>query len=594
MTTAANVVSMAQSLIGIKMGTSSHHALVDLYNSVRPLPVGYAVKYWDDWCDVTVSTIFIKLGASDLIGRECGVERHIGIFKSKGIWVGKSFPKAGDIITFDWEGQGGFADHIGIVEKVEGNTVYTIEGNTSIGGVSQVGRRSYAWNANVIKGYARPAYNGSSVTVATQVSGSSNLDTVAKEIIAGEWGNGEERRSALLAKGYNPEQVQARVNAILNGDTSTPTVSNVAIAKEVLAGSWGNGEERRSSLAAKGYDPDKIQDIVNRLINGEDVQDTAPVTASSNAATLWDKDLTYNGTTLKAAHVNKLIALGRKYKILPELLICQLHLEAMWGTSNVAKLDNNWSGMTWSSTYVGNPSITKTKGSPRPAVEGGNYTHYNSVDDFFEDWVYLLRPGNIYQVSGRASFEEAVKGLFQVGGSRYDYAASGYDHYIKGMMARRDGIKAANGSDVFTKINALMYVDPASGSQSPTYKDGWNEDSNGWWYRWTDGSWTAEDWLKLDEDWFYFNAAGYALQNSWLKYKEQWFYFDNGCYMVTNKWVAYKDEWYWMDEKGIMTEDTMKLIDGKLYYFKKGGAMAESEEFTVRADESGRIEVVPK
>ena len=67
--------------------------------------MGYAVKTTDDWCDIFVTTVFQREGLSGLIGRECGVERHIQIFKRLGIWNenGASTPKAGDIITFNWD-----------------------------------------------------------------------------------------------------------------------------------------------------------------------------------------------------------------------------------------------------------------------------------------------------------------------------------------------------------------------------------------------------------------------------------------------------------------------------------------------------------
>ena len=49
------------------------------------------------------TVIFQREGLSDLIGRECGVERHIHIFQRLGIWNedGNSTPSAGDIITFN-------------------------------------------------------------------------------------------------------------------------------------------------------------------------------------------------------------------------------------------------------------------------------------------------------------------------------------------------------------------------------------------------------------------------------------------------------------------------------------------------------------
>jgi hypothetical protein len=155
-----NVLSIAQSYLGVEMGSTEHKKIVDAYNSVNPKPVGYTAKYSDDWCDVFVTTVFQQAGLSSLIGRECGVQRHIGIMQQKGIWQGKVLPKAGDVITFDWDG-GGFADHIGIVESVKDGIVTTIEGNSSpytSSGKTKVNRKTYNWNASYIKGYARPNY----------------------------------------------------------------------------------------------------------------------------------------------------------------------------------------------------------------------------------------------------------------------------------------------------------------------------------------------------------------------------------------------------------------------------------------------------
>ena len=42
-----------------------------------------------------------------------------------------------------------------------------------------------------------------------------SIDEVAKEVIAGKWGNGAERKSRLAQAGYNYSEVQARVNALL-------------------------------------------------------------------------------------------------------------------------------------------------------------------------------------------------------------------------------------------------------------------------------------------------------------------------------------------------------------------------------------------
>ena len=125
-----SILNIARNYLGVQSGSDEHKKIVDAYNSVNPKPVGYTAKYSDDWCDIFVTTVFQQAGLSDLIGRECGVQRHINIMEKKGIWKGKTLPKVGDVITFDWDG-GGFADHIGIVESVNNGIVTTIEGNSS-------------------------------------------------------------------------------------------------------------------------------------------------------------------------------------------------------------------------------------------------------------------------------------------------------------------------------------------------------------------------------------------------------------------------------------------------------------------------------
>ena len=155
------VLDTARSYLGVETGSREHKKIVDAYNSVDPKPVGYTANYQDDWCDIFVTTVYQQAGLSDLIGRECGVQRHIGIMEKKGIWKGRTQPKVGDIVTFDWDG-GGWADHIGIVESVNNGVITTIEGNSALYAGStaktKVNRKTYDWNSRYIKGYARPAY----------------------------------------------------------------------------------------------------------------------------------------------------------------------------------------------------------------------------------------------------------------------------------------------------------------------------------------------------------------------------------------------------------------------------------------------------
>lgn len=93
-----------------------------------------------------------------------------------------------------------------------------------------------------------------------------NINTIAKEVLAGKWGNGQDRKSRLTKAGYDYAKVQAAVNKLVKeSQLSSEKVIN-AVAHEVIAGKWGNGQERIDRLKAAGYDPNKIQHRVNELL----------------------------------------------------------------------------------------------------------------------------------------------------------------------------------------------------------------------------------------------------------------------------------------------------------------------------------------
>lgn len=160
----ANVVAIAGSFIGCKESDGSHKKIIDLYNSHKPLARGYAVKYTDAWCSTFASAVAVKAGLTDIIPTECGCEKHIQLFKKLGSWQENDayVPSPGDYIFYDWQDgtnyattdNTGAADHVGIVEKVTGNTITVIEGNYS----NAVKRRTLAVNGRYIRGYGVPDY----------------------------------------------------------------------------------------------------------------------------------------------------------------------------------------------------------------------------------------------------------------------------------------------------------------------------------------------------------------------------------------------------------------------------------------------------
>ncbi|HFK6126871.1 TPA: peptidoglycan amidohydrolase family protein [Streptococcus pyogenes] len=208
------------------------------------------------------------------------------------------------------------------------------------------------------------------------------------------------------------------------------------LVQEVLSGKHGSGEQRKISL---GTNYDAVQAKVNEMLKQPQVAEQSP-------AVKQDGDLLFNGAVLKKTVLDKILAKCKEHDILPSYAITVLHFEGLWGQFAVGRTDNNWGGMTWTGQGNRPSGITVTQGTERPAVEGGHYMHYASVDDFLTDWFYLLRADGSYRVSGAKTFSEAVKGMFKVGGATYDYAASGFDSYIVGMAGRLKAIEQENGS----------------------------------------------------------------------------------------------------------------------------------------------------
>ena len=194
MKSSQRLLATARGYVGQREADGGHYKFVDRYNTHRPLAVGYKVKYTDDWCDVFVSSIAIETGMVDLIGTECGVERHVNIFKNKEIWIedGTVTPKSGDIIVYNWDTKvqpnAGFSDHIGFVDSVSNGTIITIEGNYN----DSVRRRQLPVGSGNIRGFARPKYVANSIqkpnptvpsngTIYTVKSGD-NLSAISKTV----------------------------------------------------------------------------------------------------------------------------------------------------------------------------------------------------------------------------------------------------------------------------------------------------------------------------------------------------------------------------------------------------------------------------
>ncbi len=121
------------------------------------------------------------------------------------------------------------------------------------------------YDYNVIQSKVNAKLNGG---YSTSNKPAKSISQIADEVIAGKWGNGNDRKQRLEKAGYNYNEVQKKVNEKLSGASSSKPAkkSNETIAKEVIRGDWVNGSERKKRLEAAGYNYNTIQNLVNKML----------------------------------------------------------------------------------------------------------------------------------------------------------------------------------------------------------------------------------------------------------------------------------------------------------------------------------------
>lgn len=120
--------------------------------------------------------------------------------------------------------------------------------------------------ANANSGYKVFDARGNEV-YPNKTTSAKSIDALASEVISGNWGNGQDRANRLRAAGYDYDAVQNRVNEMLSGGgNKTNTRSIDMLAREVIRGDWGNGQDRKNRLERAGYDYNAVQRRVNELL----------------------------------------------------------------------------------------------------------------------------------------------------------------------------------------------------------------------------------------------------------------------------------------------------------------------------------------
>lgn len=125
---------------------------------------------------------------------------------------------------------------------------------------------SAGYDAQAVQNRVNDLLNGG--TTSENNSASSDLDAVANEVLQGLWGNGQERYDRLANAGYDAQAVQDRVDSLLSGEYTQRNSTNLdSVANEVIQGLWGNGQDRYDNLTNAGYDAQAVQNRVNELLS---------------------------------------------------------------------------------------------------------------------------------------------------------------------------------------------------------------------------------------------------------------------------------------------------------------------------------------
>lgn len=109
-------------------------------------------------------------------------------------------------------------------------------------------------------------------------------------------------------------------------------------------------------------------------------------------------------------------------------------------------------------------------------------------------------------------------------------------------------------------LAAASYVESGPGVQLS-----WRQDERGWWYRFQDGSYPCDSWLKANGEWYHFDGEGY-MQTGWIE--------DAGVY-------------YYLSDSGAMLHDTTLELDGTEYSFDASGAASGKPQSELKSVVNG-------
>lgn len=254
-----NLLEKAVAYLGFNEKLGTHKYIIAEYNNITPLPRNYKMKSCDAWCMAYVSACAWQAGRPARFPYECSCNEAVQKLIKEGLWIENDafVPSPMDLVFYHWGNDKkddctATPNHVGIVAWVKDGMITVIEGNYK----DMVCYRDILVNDEYIRGYGQTSKLWKYMA--------KDNTAIAQEVIAGKWGNGGERRERLKAAGYNPDAIQAIVNAYYEDENPIENDYTVSeIAMQCIRGMWGNGSERRRRLLDKGYNPDAVQEMIN-------------------------------------------------------------------------------------------------------------------------------------------------------------------------------------------------------------------------------------------------------------------------------------------------------------------------------------------
>ncbi|NJP94419.1 CHAP domain-containing protein [Nonomuraea sp. FMUSA5-5] len=248
-------IELLESQLGYAEKSGSYTKFGDWYGKNVEFDADYSSA---PWCDMYLSWAAHKLGYEDWIGQFAWTVAHAKWFKEQGAW-GKT-PKPGAFVFYDWSGSNDIdnIDHVGIVTKVEGDTIHTIEGNID-GGVAKRKER----DTSKVVGYGYPdrvkeRLDAAAAKKARKQAGQDGTIQLGEESLASMIPRGDTGRSAQVPldagriQSQDPSRAQTPSTGQVEGQTPAEAQGRAGDQTSTQTGRSDSAQTGRSDSTLTG------------------------------------------------------------------------------------------------------------------------------------------------------------------------------------------------------------------------------------------------------------------------------------------------------------------------------------------------------